>query len=440
MSQTSETKEKKAHFANENVQVEVVFLPHCKVHVHLQVQPVAMEAARHSAFKSLKKEISVPGFRKGKVPDAFIHKHYAKAWQQETEETAVRVAIREAVQLSGLRPLTHFRRMHNTPRAEEASFCFSAECELEPSIPWIDVEILGLQEVHFDSISDRKVELLLHKVLLPKATLQPITDRGLQEGDVGEFDIFLLTEPPKHIVKEQKLEVEEEEFLDWMRDQMRGMRAGETRRLEPIDADKERGMVPLELHLRELFSITWPDLTQEEILKELKVETEADLRAALRKRLEKEAALQADVEMSHRMAVALLTKYSFDLPTSMVYPRWEEYLRVYSEKNKEGEKVEVASEERRVLLQKAVEDIQLEMLLQSIGTRFGIEATQEDITEELLFQLELLPMGKNQLDLLKGKEIRDPLKQLAFQRKIRKFLFSQGSKAPQLLSVDSQEG
>ena len=100
----------------------------------------------------------------------------------------------------------------------------------------------------------------------------------------------------------------------------------------------------------------------------------------------------------------------------------------------------MASEERRVLLQKAVEDIQLEMLLQSIGTRFGIEATQEDITEELLFQLELLPMGKNQLDLLKGKEIRDPLKQLAFQRKIRKFLFSQGSKAPQLLSVDSQEG
>lgn len=440
MSHTAETNEKKAHFANEHVKVEVVFLPHCKVQLHLQVQPVAMEAARQSAFKSLKKEVSVPGFRKGKVPDAFIHKHYAKAWEQETEEKAVQVAIREAVRLSGLRPLTHFRKIHHSPKAEEIGFCFSAECELEPNIPVIDIAALGLQELQPESISDRKVELVLHKLLLPKATLQPITDRGLQEGDVGEFDIVLLTDPPQKIVKEQKLEVEEEEFLDWMREQMRGMRAGETRRLEPSDADKERGMVSLEMHLREFFSVIWPDLTQEEVLKQFKVENEADLRAALRRRLERETAFQADEEMSRRMAVSLLTKYSFDLPTSIVYPRWEEYLRVYSEKNKEGEAKEVASEEKRVLLQKAVEDIQLEMLFQSIGARFGIEATQDDITDELMYQLELLPIGKNQVDLLKGKEVREPLKQLAFRRKIRKFLLSQVSQAPQLLAADSQEG
>ena len=441
MSQEPENFPKKAHFANENLEVELEFRPHCGVRLRLQIQPAAIEAASQLAFKNLKKGISVPGFRKGKAPDAFVRKHYEKAWQEEAKEIAMRIGLRETMQLSQLKPMNGFQKIIFQEWSEEKGYIFTAECEIAPELPLVDLNSLHLEKVNPAVVSDRLLDLRLHKVLMPLATLQPITDRGVQVGDVGELDVVLLVDPPRQLVTKQRLEIEEEEFTSWMCEQMQGMRAGETRRLEPSEAEQQKGACPLEVHLHEVFSVCWPNLTDEEVLNQLKVESEENLRNKLRDRLEKEAVLHAKLDTSRQLATELLRKYSFDLPTAIVYPRYGEYLHVYSEKNKEDIAANELASIRRYLLQKAVEETQLEMLVKEIGQKHGLILSEEDLRQELLFQLELLTIGKNQINVLeKRSENRETLRHLALLRKIEHFLLSKTPHEAQPALVDSQEG
>ena len=92
-------------FKNDNVDVSVARLPGCLVKFEITVHPKATEAAYKQATKAVKKEVSIPGFRKGKASDALVQQHYAPHVDREFRDVVVQTAYHEAVTLSKTYPI-----------------------------------------------------------------------------------------------------------------------------------------------------------------------------------------------------------------------------------------------------------------------------------------------------------------------------------------------
>ena len=84
------------------MKVKVKELEACRrmLHIELPAQDVAEDYRR--TLQPYLQEGAVPGFRKGKVPQAMIVKHYASSIQQEFRQTVVSRAYRQAIKDEGL--------------------------------------------------------------------------------------------------------------------------------------------------------------------------------------------------------------------------------------------------------------------------------------------------------------------------------------------------
>src|SRR6185369_199393 len=75
-----------SEFSNENLKVKVHFKPNCKVELEVHALPPLLKDAYRKAVKVVGREVTLPGFRKGKAPEALVEKSYAKQidteWQQ----------------------------------------------------------------------------------------------------------------------------------------------------------------------------------------------------------------------------------------------------------------------------------------------------------------------------------------------------------------------
>src|SRR3989339_858183 len=91
--------------ASDNVKVVVSQEPGCHITFHLTVPPQVAQAGYNKAIRAVNKEVSLPGFRKGKAPEKLVIQHYSKYVDREWRTLVMDTAFREAVELTQIRPL-----------------------------------------------------------------------------------------------------------------------------------------------------------------------------------------------------------------------------------------------------------------------------------------------------------------------------------------------
>jgi trigger factor len=65
-----------------------------------------LERERRTAVQKLAKQVRLPGFRKGKVPERIMQQRFGAAIEQEMLERVMGDAYREALQREGLQPIS----------------------------------------------------------------------------------------------------------------------------------------------------------------------------------------------------------------------------------------------------------------------------------------------------------------------------------------------
>lgn len=70
-------------FQNENISMTLTREPFCRVHLDVIVTPKAVKASHHQAMRNINKEVSVPGFRKGKAPESMVLKNFGSHVEKE---------------------------------------------------------------------------------------------------------------------------------------------------------------------------------------------------------------------------------------------------------------------------------------------------------------------------------------------------------------------
>ncbi len=73
--------------SNENVRFSIHRKPACVVEFDVEATEKLVQTAHKKAIKAVCKEVTIPGFRKGKAPDALVVTKYEPAINKEWEKS-----------------------------------------------------------------------------------------------------------------------------------------------------------------------------------------------------------------------------------------------------------------------------------------------------------------------------------------------------------------
>ena len=153
----------------------------------IEVPAEELEKAIESAYQKQKKQISVPGFRKGKVPRAMIEKMYgAGVFYEDAANTLMQQNYPSAVDESGIDIVS--RPTVDVVQIEKGKpFIFTAEVAVKPEVTL--GKYMGVTVTKIDTtVTDEEVDAALEQERNNNARTVTVTDRPVAEGDTAVID------------------------------------------------------------------------------------------------------------------------------------------------------------------------------------------------------------------------------------------------------------
>ena len=209
--------------------VQVENLEHNMAKLTIEVAAEELEKALDSAYQKQKKQISVPGFRKGKVPRAMIEKMYgAGVFYEDAANILMQQTYAGAVDESGV-DIVSRPTVEVTQIEKGQPFIYTAEVAVRPEVTL--GKYMGVTVTKIDtSVSDEEVDAELENQRNKNARTVTVTDRPVAEGDTAviDFEGFVdgvAFEGGKG--ENHPLEIGSHTFIDTFEDQLVGKNTGD---------------------------------------------------------------------------------------------------------------------------------------------------------------------------------------------------------------------
>ncbi|MDN3504374.1 MAG: trigger factor [Rhabdochlamydiaceae bacterium] len=321
--------EAKSHtdtFTSDNISLTVTKHPQCAIEMAVHAKKPLIEKARQKALKSLAKDVTIPGFRKGKAPTSMLLKRFPQAVDEQIFKELADLAYRESQMLAhcpllnGNSQISYDLLNRDLEKGVDMSFTF----ESEPSIPEIDYSIIDLKGTKLEKVDDKKINETIDQIRSFYATSDVVKDRAAKEKDFVLLDIDdLESTPPVTVFKSARFEVKEDGMAEWMLELVKGMKPGDskeaTSRANSNDSDKIKEQFKpkkVKVTLVEIQEMKLPEIN-DELATKVGVATVDEMRSQLKKMLEKQAQENFDEDRRERVSKALLEKVVFDIPKSV---------------------------------------------------------------------------------------------------------------------------
>ena len=185
------------------------------------------KSALDQAFEKVKKDVSIPGFRKGKVPRKLFEQRFGvESLYQDAVDIVLPSAYSNAVEEAGIEPVDQ-PEIDIEEIEKDKPLVFTATVEVKPEVELGQYKGLEIEE--FDtSVSEEDVEEEMEKLREQHADLV-VTEDAAQDGDTVVFDFkgfvdgeaFEGGEAENH-----SLELGSGQFIPGFEEQMVGMEPG----------------------------------------------------------------------------------------------------------------------------------------------------------------------------------------------------------------------
>lgn len=327
-------------FQNENLEVIVTKKPGCKISLDVSVAPKGTEASYREAVARVRKEVSIPGFRKGKVPEAMVQQKYGKYIEQEWRDVLLNTALSEAILLTSIQPFNKnsvtSASVKSLSKDEGAKLSFTYESA--PVIPQIAAETLSIAAASLDTVTQKDIDKTVEELCVQKGEWSDVTDRPIQDGDYVEVDVDNIGENPGNICTNTVMQVKEGRMGTWMRNLLIGKQIGdhvegmsekeESEKEEPNGQACDEGtphehthsdFVPTMCRITvQAVKQSVPHNLDDELAKKYGAESVSILLERIKERLEKNALEKQKDQNRFSMEKELLKHYPFDMPASLV--------------------------------------------------------------------------------------------------------------------------
>lgn len=411
-------------FENDAYLVEATQKPGCLLSLKINVKPKQAQKAYQKAVKVVNKEISVPGFRKGRAPDRTVISRYGTYIEQEWKEILINDAYRASLDLTHVYPLNkNSVQKHSLESAsQEDGAVVHLAYEHYPQVPEINFSEIQLPPIELPPVAEKEIDEVIENIRRAHADWEDMEGRPAQEGDFVDVSIFSLQEdPPKPIVTDRRFELSEKKCTPWLKKLVVGLNKDESAEgTSEVDEEAEervkKNFQPTQVRvtLHSIKKIILSDL-DDEMAKKAGASSVDDLRSKIRKNLETSAQEAWNRKRSEALKEALLNKYSFQLPASIVESAVNERLA-----NQQDE----ATEEE--VSRKVDAEIRSYFLHKQIAQQGKVSVSNQELNEAILSYLYQNPyLYQEETDENKTRELVSRISENLMQRKIQDYALSQ---------------
>ena len=408
---------------NDQIILEKEISPNCKVKYTVSPKAHLKENAVAVATKKVSKEISIPGFRKGKAPKHLIMKNHKHQIEQETDSALADICFKES-QNEAKTPVLQSNNnvsFHTEGENEEKKFIFSFECE--PTVPDLNPADFKLKEIEKEEIDDTRIEKEIDQVRSFYANWEQVEDRPIEDGDFLVLDIEDLDQdPPVKVFNGARFEVTKGKMTPWMLDMVLGKNKGDS--VEGISKPDKTASEEDKKNFKEkkvritiltIEKSTLPTL-DDELAKKVGAKSIEEMRenlknlVAIKSERERMESLRKDLEQK------LIKKVSFEIPGSLLEKeanhRMSQLMSQKEFKNKwDKEFTDTEKEEKKEeIKERSKEAICLFYLCRDIVNKNKISVTQKDVEGSYDSVLEMMYGDQKTLQY---QSMNDEQKQMA---------------------------
>ena len=388
-----------------------------ELEVEVPAERIDSEVA--TAFRTYRKRLEIPGFRKGKVPMRVIESRYGASIRQDVVARMLPDLVQEAAQAADIVPAstpTITLKEHGPGKP----LAFTATMDIWPQIDVETYEGLSVTRMTHE-VGNDEVGTELQKLRERNATEMSV-ERPLEKGDVLVADLQGVTEEGVALVGDR---YEERYFLIGSDDApspefeeaLLGIRPGEERR---VDFSYREDLANKELAgqrrsfnvtAREIRERTLPEL-DDEFAKDLgdQFDSLEGLRQYLRRQLQETWNSLARRKEHSDLIDGLIRGNPFDLPDRLI----ESYIeRVKEERAAErdgDEHPEITGEERCGVIR----NLKTSLLLDGLKKKLKLEITEEE--EAGFFEKRAQQLGYKAADLKRSPRADDIKRELENQK------------------------
>lgn len=427
-------------YNSEHLKVKKSESPHCCVQLKLTVLPQATQAAYAKAIKNIGKEVSVRGFRKGKVPEIMLLQRFKKHIDEEFRSIVVNTAVHDAFKLTDCFPYNEKAvkkiNVESCSRLEGAELL--VEYESYPKIPLINPSEIQVKKVETSPVTEEEIADEINQLAYRFAEWSEVTDRPVMEGDYVDLDIVALDDGERSICSDTRFLVATGRMGEWMHKLVVGMQVGQSvegmSEKDESEQQKNPHSAPFistrcRITLKGIKTGKLPEITDEFSTK-FGVKTVAELHESIEKIITNRKEREAQEASQALVEKALLEKYAFDLPESLV--KAECQARISSKihdlqhhQNFSQQQIEEQRKEIEAETTKHVTDfLRLEFLIYKLIREKDIKVSNEEVYKEYFNQM-MVPPQERLFDLESDKEkVPSILKRIIHFRKALDYILS----------------
>ena len=400
----------------------------------IETEAAEFEKAVEKAYQQEKKKISIPGFRKGKVPRQMVERMYGKEiFFEEAANIVIPDAYDKAVDECE-------EEIVSSPKIEviqiEAGkpFIFTATVALKPEVKLGEYKGVKV-EVMDTTVTDEEVDAEINKERENNARNITVDDRPVQDGDMTTLDFEgfvdgVAFEGGKG--ENYPLTIGSGAFIPGFEEQLVGAKLGEETEVkvtfpEDYQAEHLQGKEAVfKCTVKEIRAKELPELNDEFASDISEFETLAEYREDVKKNLEEKKQKDAKNEKQEAAVKAAVDAAEMEIPDTMLETQQKQMVDEFAQRiTMQGIAMEQymqmtgATYEQMVdrVKPQAEERIRSRLVLEAIAEAEKLEPTEEEYEEELKVMADVYQMEVDKVrDLMGEREKKNILKDLAVRK------------------------
>lgn len=370
-----------------------------KYELEIEISAEDFEAAIEKAYLKARKNIAMPGFRKGKAPRKLIEKEYG---EQVFFEDAVNLlyapVVNGAVEESGLELVTR-PEVEVTEISKENGVKLKATCITKPEVEVKDYKGIEVEKV-VNLVTDEDINKQLDALREKNVTVETVDDRAAENGDdvVIDFEGFkddVAFEGGK--AEDFTLSLGSGQFIPGFEDQIVGHNAGEDFDINVTFPEeyqvKELAGAPavFKIKLKSISKKVMPELDDDMVKDSTEFDTVDEYKADVKKKLEEANEKHADSEVEAKIFDKVIENMTAEIPQVMFDNRVNEMISELEQRlapqgisldlymQYTGQTIDTV---KKAYAEQAEKQVKLRLALEKIAKLENIEVTEDELKAE----------------------------------------------------------
>ncbi len=400
----------------------------------IEVGADELDKAIESAYQKQKGKISIPGFRKGKVPRQVVEKMYGK---EVFYEDAANILIPDAYEKAldeCEEDIVSSPKIDVTQIEAGKPFIFTAEVALKPEVKLGKYKGVKVEKADV-VVTDEEVDEVIEKERENNARNIAVEDRAVKDGDmtVIDFEGFVDGEAFDGGKGENyPLTIGSGAFIPGFEEQLVGSEIGKEVEVnvtfpEDYHAENLKGKAAVfKCTVKEIKEKELPELDDEFASEVSEFETLTEYKEDVKKNLEEKKMKEAKENKEREAVEAVVDLSEMDIPEAMVETQQRQMVDEFAQRiTMQGLSMEQYFQFTGTSYQQMLENvkpqaekrIQSRLVLEAIAEAEKIEVTDEDFEKEIETMAEVYQMDASKVkEMLGEKEMKNIRQDLAVKK------------------------